>query len=352
MSLGALLPSTMAVGLLLGPGGYGFRDRAWFGRYTRRRWWHGLAVGRDSVFRLDVGVGWFPLAPGEVFIPGYRVSRAYVNRVNITNTTVNVTKVTNVYNTVVINRNVKQHHLCEPAGERGRDGGFARYVRECASVARNVVSVPARELAAAPVSHMVAVEPVRSSVLGAGRPVANRPPLAVTSRPVVALRTPAPMPRSFGQRQEQAAGIGQITERTSLVRQQAPGRPVPVDRGRPQSQAQNGFHSFASRMPESNQAKPQPRVWEAQGTPEPEPEKHQRPRTGACNHPPRMRPQQGAKHPAQQGSHPQAKPVAAGSAAQQQQSSSSRKPASPSPQRQPNSHPPAPQPETAPKKGH
>ena len=90
-------------------------------------------------------------------------------------------------------------------------------------VARNVVSVPARELAAAPVSHMVAVEPVRSSVLGAGRPVANRPPAAVTSRPVVALRTPAPMPRSFDQRQAQAGGhLNQ--QSSSLVRQEAPGQ--------------------------------------------------------------------------------------------------------------------------------
>jgi hypothetical protein len=43
-----------------------------------------------SRFSAGVGVGWFPLAPGEVFVPGYRVSRAYVNNVNITNTRVDI----------------------------------------------------------------------------------------------------------------------------------------------------------------------------------------------------------------------------------------------------------------------
>ena len=43
-------------------------------------------------------MGWFPLAPGEVYVPYYRGSRHYVERVNVTNTVVNVTRVTNVYN--------------------------------------------------------------------------------------------------------------------------------------------------------------------------------------------------------------------------------------------------------------
>src|ERR1700745_1147779 len=58
-------------------------------------------------FHLAVGVGegvaWFPLAPGEVYVPPYRVSRVYVNNVNITNTRVNITQVTNVYNNYTVN---------------------------------------------------------------------------------------------------------------------------------------------------------------------------------------------------------------------------------------------------------
>jgi hypothetical protein len=308
-------------------------------------------------FSVGVGVGWFPLAPGEVFIPGYRVSRAYVNNVNITNTAVNVTRVTNVYNTVVINRNVSNIAYVN----RNVNGGVTVVSHDtfvnARPVARNVVSVPARELASAPVSHMVSVEPTRGSVLGAGRPVANRPPMAVTSRSVVALRTPAPMPRSFDQRQAQAGGhlSGQ-----SLVRQEPPGRPVPTQVTRQPQQSPDGFRSFGQPNGGNNQAKPQPRVWEAQGTPEPEKSTPQ-PAQAAPNAQPSgtyRQPQQTERQPASQWSHPLAKPVAPVQERNEQQQREQeqkfstwqqQRPASPPPQRQQSSPPPRQEP--APKKG-
>jgi hypothetical protein len=254
-----------------------------------------------------VGVGWFPLGPGEVFIPGYRVSRGYVNSVNITNTSVNVTRVTNVYNTVVINRNVNNTTYVN----RNVNGGVTVVSHDAfvnaRPVARNVLSVPPRELASAPVSHMVAVEPVRGSVLGAGRAVAKTPPAAVVSRPVVALRSPAPMPRSFDQKQAQAGGH---LSQPPLVRQEAPGRPVPVTRpAQPQAQTQDGFRPFGQATGgNNNQPKPQPRVWEAQGTAEPEqspqPENRNAQPSGGSRSP-----QQTARQPAQDWSHPLAKPA-------------------------------------------
>jgi hypothetical protein len=308
--------------------------------------WVGGAPGFR--FSAGVGVGWFPLGPGEVFIPGYRVSRAYVNRVNITNTSVNITRVTNVYNTVIVNRSVNNITYVN----RNVSGGVTVVSREtfvnARPVARNVVLVPAKELAAAPVSRTVAVEPVRSSVLGTGAPAANKPPAAMISRPVVALRTPAPMPRSFEQRQVQAGG--HLNEQSSnqpmgqaLVRQEPPGRPVPSDQVTRQPQAQDGFRSFGQGSAGSNQAKPQPRVWEAQGTPEPE----------------KSAPAQPGNRSAQQWSHPLAKPVAPVQEKTEQQQKEQeqkfntwqqQKPA-PAPAKQQNSHPPAP-PQSAPKKGH
>ena len=41
-------------------------------------------------------VGWFPLGPREVFVPSYPVSAGYMNQVNVSNTTVSTTTVTNV----------------------------------------------------------------------------------------------------------------------------------------------------------------------------------------------------------------------------------------------------------------
>ena len=140
--------------------------------------------------------------------------------------------------------------------------------------------------------------------MGAGRPVLNRPPAAVTSRPVVAVRTPAPMPGSLDQRQAQAGGhlnqsASSPSSSSSLVRQEQPGRPVastPITR---QPQANDGFRSFSSPSDGSGPTKTQPRVWEAQGTPEPE-------RSAPAQT------QSRSAQPAQQQpwSHPLAKPVA------------------------------------------
>ena len=59
--------------------------------------WIGGSRGNVSV---TVGggpaVGWFPLAPREVYVPSYRVSPRYARNVNITNVT-NVTVITNVF---------------------------------------------------------------------------------------------------------------------------------------------------------------------------------------------------------------------------------------------------------------
>ncbi len=188
--------------------------------------------GSGFHFSAGVGVAWFPLAPGEVFIPGYHVSRGYVNSVNVTNTAVNVTKVTNVYNAVVVNRDFSNVTFAN----RNVSGGVTAVSQDTfvngRSVARNVMPVPSKELAAAPVSNALAVEPARSSVFGAGKPVANKPPAAATNRPVVALRTPAPLPRTIGAGTIGASigsAAGQNSTGQSLVRQQPPGRPVPVD---------------------------------------------------------------------------------------------------------------------------
>jgi hypothetical protein len=278
--------------------------------YVRPVWAPALVgwVGGGAGFRFSVGVGvgWFPLAPGEVFVPGYRVSRVYVNNVNITNTRVDVTRVTNVYNTVVINRNVNNIRYAN----RGVNGGVTVVSHDtfvnARPVARNVVSVPARELASAPVSHTMAVEPVRTSVLGASRPVSNRPPAAVTSRPVVALRTPAPMPQSFLRRQVQAGGH---LNQQSLVRQEAPGRPVPANQATRQGETSpDGFRPFGQPNGGNNQARPQPRVYEQQGNPQPE--RNAQPDNRNAQPSREFRPpQQTERQPEQQWSHPLAKPV-------------------------------------------
>jgi hypothetical protein len=249
--------------------------------------WIGGGPGVKFSFSFGRGVGWVPLAPGEVFIPGYRVSRLYVNNVNITNTRVDVSRVTSVYNTA--GNNITY-------ANRSVNGGATIVTREtfvsARPVAGHVVSVPARELAAAPVSRAVAIEPTRSNVVGSGAPAA-KPPAAVTSRVVVAVRTPAALPGSYGQSQGQVGG--HLNQQAPLVRQATPGKPV---RGSRQSQANDSFRSFGQPSSGTDEAKPIPRVWEAQGTPEPE-RSTAATRSGNRN-----------TRPAQPSSHPTARPVA------------------------------------------
>ena len=55
----------------------------------------GGSVGGGSGF--GASVGWFPLAPREVYVPSYRVSPRYVQQVNITHVT-NITNITTIVN--------------------------------------------------------------------------------------------------------------------------------------------------------------------------------------------------------------------------------------------------------------
>jgi hypothetical protein len=254
-----------------------------------------------------------------------------VNNVNITNTTVNVTRVTNVYNTVIVNKSTTINNVTYV--NQRVTGGVTVVSHEAfvnaRPVATNIMRVDSREVVAAPVTRAVAVEPVRTSVVGAGRPVSVRPPAAVISRPVVAVRTPPAPVRSIEQRQAQAGG--HLNEQT-LVRPVGPARPIPsVNQNSRQQTNQGGFRPFsqpnnANNVDESNRVKPmlrpQPRVYEQQGTPMEEnrnasiPEN--RPAQPQPNRPPQVRPQD--REPIE--SHPlvrQAPPVQARTPQQEQQ---------------------------------
>jgi FecR protein len=161
--------------------------------------WVGAAPGVAVV--PGGGIGWFPLGPGEVYVPPYRVSRVYVNNVNITNTRVNVTQVTNVYNVYQSNSNVRNiRYLNQRVNSAVTVVSRDTFVN-ARPVARNVVRVDTRQIVEAPVVHQIPVAPVRASVIGAGAPARVRPPAAVVNRQVVATQRPAPVRAPFEQRQ-------------------------------------------------------------------------------------------------------------------------------------------------------
>jgi Family of unknown function (DUF6600) len=225
----------------------------------------GVALGGD--------VAWFPLGPREVYVPPYRVSRGYMNQVNISNTTVNVTTITNVYNTTVINRTTNITNITYV--NRNVQGAVTvvpqRTFAGAQPVGRALVTVNAREIAAAPISARVAVVPTRESVLGARFATANRvsaPPAALMNRQVIAKRTPPPPPVSFARQQQAlAAHPGETLPRSELrnlrpaataashpmVKQAPPGRPATPSMGRPGNQPNAARPAPPANEPARNQ---------------------------------------------------------------------------------------------------
>ncbi len=163
----------------------------------------GIGVGGGG-YGPGVNVGWFPLGPREVYVPSYRVSRRYVNNVNISNTTVNQTVINNYYNATVINKNVTVNNVRYV--NQGVPGGVtaisAQTFTSARPVGRNMVVVDRREIAAAPAVYRAPeVVPPRQAVLGTGAMSNVHPPAGVQNRPVVARTAPPPPTPSFAVRQ-------------------------------------------------------------------------------------------------------------------------------------------------------
>ncbi|HEY2461175.1 MAG TPA: DUF6600 domain-containing protein [Candidatus Acidoferrum sp.] len=170
-----------------------------------------------------VNVGWFPLGPREVFVPSYRVSRTYVNNVNISNTRVNVTVVNNYYNTTVVNKQVVNVRYVNQ-GVSGAVSVTSRQAFTTAQpVAHNNVRFDQREVATAQVSAGApAIVPQRQAVVGAGRAEnVRRPPATVVNRTVVAKTAPPPAPVSFERRQQAIQANGGQPIAKSQARQLA-----------------------------------------------------------------------------------------------------------------------------------
>jgi len=169
-------------------------------------------------FAVGGNVAWFPLGPREVYVPSYHVSQGYVNRVNVSNTTVNVVQVTNVYNTTIVNNNTTINNVTYV--NRNVHGAVTAMPQQAFAtaqpVAKTAVVVNEHELRTIPVSARAAVPPAPQAVLGVHTNASARviaPPAAIVSRPVIAKTAPPPPPPSFAARQQ--------------ILQQHPGVPLP-----------------------------------------------------------------------------------------------------------------------------
>jgi len=170
----------------------------------------------------DPGIGWFPLGPREIYRPSYRVSRAYINNINTSNTTVNNTYVTNNYNTrqvTYVNREAPGAVTAVPRSVFARGG----------SVQRAAVPVSRTMLARAQVVPVAAVAPTVKAL--ASSPAARaKPPEQLRSRSVVAKKAPPPTPIPFAARaHDLAAAPGKplAPEALAQLRKQTPASQAP-----------------------------------------------------------------------------------------------------------------------------
>jgi len=139
------------------------------------------------------GVGWFPLGPRDVFVPGYRCSPRYFQTINVTNTRiVNVTEVTNVYNTTVVNRDVTHVNYMYANNARAVTVVSRDTFVNARPVAGGGVRVNEDQIRGARVVDSAPIAPTRTSYVSANARVSTaRPSYSLAQRPVVARLNPA-----------------------------------------------------------------------------------------------------------------------------------------------------------------
>jgi hypothetical protein len=139
-------------------------------------------------------VGWLPLAPGEVYVPGYRVSPSYLQNVNVNNTAIaNPSAITSVYQNPALQRRYANrdvpHALTVVA-----QGSFA----SGRPIAGRILAPQPSWQAAIATPRAPAIAPSRQSVLGPAAPMpVKRPPIALVNRAVIARHEPPSPPPPF-----------------------------------------------------------------------------------------------------------------------------------------------------------
>ena len=161
---------------------------------------------------MAAAVGWFPLAPREVYQPSYPVSRGYFDNINRSNAVIAPTTITNIYNTTIVNNTTNVTNVVY-ANQRITGAVVAVPTQafvQSQPVAKATVKVGQEAAINAPVVRVASVAPVQQSLQGGASQAAAKPPLR--ERAVVARTAPPPAPLPFAAQQQQLAAT--------------PGRPI------------------------------------------------------------------------------------------------------------------------------
>ena len=184
----------------------------------------GSGWNAGAAFGGGGGIGWFPLAPGEVYRPPYTVSQPYLQRVNVTSVT-NVTNITNITNVTNVTNvtNITYRNRTVP-------GAVTAVSREtfvsATNVSRAAVKIAPAETERAPIIGAGArVVPTQASLVARGNTRVVAPGAAIQQRTVVALHAPPPAPVPFAAQAraiESNGGRPLSTQQVTALRQSTP----------------------------------------------------------------------------------------------------------------------------------
>ncbi|CAM3589213.1 DUF6600 domain-containing protein [Legionella longbeachae] len=143
------------------------------------------------------GIAWFPLAPGEVYIPPYHVSEQYFTAINISNTEVNVTYINNIYNHKNMTINYKNVRIANAVTVVP----IADFTNSM--IVHNKSALVSRQvLLSTPKTYTASVAPKPVSVFGSKKVTEAIPPEKIISKLVVMKTKPSAPTPSFKEGQE------------------------------------------------------------------------------------------------------------------------------------------------------
>ncbi len=162
-------------------------------------WSMSLSLGGGSS-----AIGWFPLAPREVYVPSYHASRDYFTRVNVNNTVINNTTITNVYNNYSSGDiNVNQVNYVNSNVERAVTVVPSKVFVNAQPVRQSALRFDNKAVKGREITRIAPIAPSQRSVIGAGKVVSDRPKREVFERRVVAHNAPPPEEVAFTKREKQ-----------------------------------------------------------------------------------------------------------------------------------------------------
>lgn len=147
-------------------------------------------------------LAWFPLGPGDIYLPPYQYSREYFYSINQGNTIINNVTINNIYNNpVYINNRTYQNLAVENALTAVPVETFVN----SKSVAQNNLAVNTQDLEASQIISQAAVAPEQRIIDGAGKRAKCQPSEKVQKRPVVVKSKTPDQAVPFSKKQEKLA---------------------------------------------------------------------------------------------------------------------------------------------------